>query len=498
MLPFLLLLFCTTHCFSLNPFTWNQSADVDRVSFVPGLDKQPQFAVYSGYLAGSTPNIQIHYWLFEAAELPDVAPLLLWLNGGPGCSSLEGALDENGPFMIRPGPRLQANPNSWNKFANVIYLEAPAGVGFSYAVDGNTTTDDDFTSSNNYHALLHFLERFPKYKGRDFFITGESYAGVYVPTLAVRVIEGSLELNLKGVAVGNGLTSYRYNDNSLLYFVNYHGLVDEAMWADALENCCAGQSATKCFFTDTETVGCQNVVYYIQGQVLDGLNIYNLYAPCSGGVNNSSGRSLLYPKEASKLNSQESFTHTDFGNLFRTNALRIMERSTVNLLRQSVATSLAIPCVDDTVIESYLNLDPVRKALHVDVAQVDRWEVCSDQVNRNYVRTYKDLSAQYIRILNSKIRVLLYSGDVDMACNYFGNLWFVDSLPATLKQPLRRWLYTEEDGTLQVGGFHKLLYLNGTHLWYMTIRGSGHMVPHDKPVPAFHMMRSFTQSEWLQ
>ncbi|VDN38980.1 unnamed protein product, partial [Dibothriocephalus latus] len=75
-------------------------------------------------------------------------------------------------------------------------MESPAGVGFSYAVNGNVSTDDDIVARNNFAALQNFFERFPIYKGRDFYITGESYGGVYVPTLAL-LVASKPELNLR-------------------------------------------------------------------------------------------------------------------------------------------------------------------------------------------------------------------------------------------------------------------------------------------------------------
>lgn len=93
--------------------------------------------------------------------------------------------------------------------ANVIFLESPAGVGFSYS---NTTSDynnagDRSTAEDSYTFLVNWLERFPNYKTRDLFLTGESYAGHYVPQLAYTILSknqnstSQTKINLKGIAV---------------------------------------------------------------------------------------------------------------------------------------------------------------------------------------------------------------------------------------------------------------------------------------------------------
>lgn len=76
-------------------------------------------------------------------------------------------------------------------------MESPAGVGFSYSSSQNYSTDDDQTAADNYAALLNFFDKFPEYESNDFYITGESYAGVYIPTLAVLVLNGTRQINLK-------------------------------------------------------------------------------------------------------------------------------------------------------------------------------------------------------------------------------------------------------------------------------------------------------------
>lgn len=72
----------------------------DRIHSLPGLWPPPKFKQFSGYLTGAFDNIQLHYWLVESKDNPQKDPLVLWLNGGPGCSSMEGLLSENGPFMV--------------------------------------------------------------------------------------------------------------------------------------------------------------------------------------------------------------------------------------------------------------------------------------------------------------------------------------------------------------------------------------------------------------
>lgn len=91
------------------------------------------FKYYSGYLKLSDTKY-FHYMFFEANTTTNLTdPVVLWLNGGPGCSSLLGSFQENGPFLFNinaKGLMRDVNPYSWNNFSNVIYLESPAGVKF--------------------------------------------------------------------------------------------------------------------------------------------------------------------------------------------------------------------------------------------------------------------------------------------------------------------------------------------------------------------------------
>lgn len=111
------------------------------ITHLPNLMEKPNFRQYSGYLRAS-PTHQLHYWFVESQRSPNGDPVVVWFNGGPGCSSMEGLLREHGPFIVQDNTSLVRNPYAWNLRANVLYIEAPAGVGFSYSTDGNTTTND--------------------------------------------------------------------------------------------------------------------------------------------------------------------------------------------------------------------------------------------------------------------------------------------------------------------------------------------------------------------
>ncbi|GFP84551.1 serine carboxypeptidase-like 28, partial [Phtheirospermum japonicum] len=152
---------------------------IDRLVGQPDVN----FRQYSGYVTvDPDAGRALFYYFAEAAENSSTKPLVLWLNGGPGCSSIGGgAMTELGPFRINPdGKSLWYNEYAWNTMANVIFLESPAGVGFSYSNrSSDYVTGDKQTALDSYTFLVNWLKRFPGYKTREFYITGESYAGHY-------------------------------------------------------------------------------------------------------------------------------------------------------------------------------------------------------------------------------------------------------------------------------------------------------------------------------
>lgn len=197
--------------------------EADKVVNMPEWPQNLNFTMYSGLLSVRyTDEKKIHYVLItKTGELStkNKAPLVIWFNGGPGCSSLDGFLSEHGPFVFEDDQTAlngSFNPWSWNNAANMLYIEAPAGVGFSPSSVPYTgdNYNDNVTMVDNYEALLTFFEGFPELLDNELWVTGESYAGMYVPWLAAYIDEqnkdAKTKMNLKGVMVGDGVISMDY------------------------------------------------------------------------------------------------------------------------------------------------------------------------------------------------------------------------------------------------------------------------------------------------
>lgn len=130
---------------------------------------------------------QMYFWFFPSENKAAADEILIWFNGGPGCSSLEGVLQENGPFIWQYGTlKPVANPWTWNNLTNVVYVDQPIGTGFS---QGKVTATSEETSAAQFLQFwTQFVDTFAL-KGRKVFLTGESYAGNYVPYIAAAMLD---------------------------------------------------------------------------------------------------------------------------------------------------------------------------------------------------------------------------------------------------------------------------------------------------------------------
>uniref|UniRef100_A0A673ZH41 Lysosomal protective protein n=1 Tax=Salmo trutta TaxID=8032 RepID=A0A673ZH41_SALTR len=389
----------------------------------------------------SSPGKFLRYW----DPLKD--PVVLWLNGGPGCSSLDGFLSENGPFHVNDdGATLYEN-----KF------KSPAGVGYSYSDDQKYNTNDDQVADDNYLALQSFFAKFPNFTQNEFFIIGELWWDLCPDTQPAC---GEDDMNPICITV-NGLSSYALNDQSLIYFGYYHGLFGEQLWTDLNTNCC---DKGTCNFFNNSKEACKTLAFSI---VYDsGLNEYALYMDCEGGV-----RARAYERSMSQL--------------FRNYRKHWDTFQVPSVTGQTPSVGEVPPCINSTAQMNWLNQGDVRKALHIPDT-LPPWDICSDVVGGQYTNIYPTVKDVYLKLLSLGVRALVYNGDTDMACNFLGDKWFVEQLNQKTTTKYQSWISDD-----QIAGFYEQ-YGNITLL---TVKGAGHMVPQWAPGPALDMFQSFLSNK---
>ncbi|KAH6941544.1 hypothetical protein HPB50_019557 [Hyalomma asiaticum] len=279
--------------------------------------------------------------------------------------------------------------------ANIIFLEAPAGVGFSYDPTGQYSTNDDQTADDNYLALQDFFSKFPSLKNNDFYIAGESYGGIYVPMLTLRVLKEPNGIRLKGYAVGNGALDFNILGNALVFFGYYHGLYGLSLWTRLTTHCCNGSVTQQtCNFVYRVTAACEEAVQEAMKVIYqEHLNVYNLYDKCEdeqGGVGSSRASS------------------TSRYHLSR----QLMARS-VNVTRHTDNLSVTPPCIDSENVKRYLAREDVKTALHVENSPLE-WDECSNVLH--YTTQYESMRDVVKELVDSgSLKTLIYNGDVDMA-----------------------------------------------------------------------------------
>lgn len=422
---------------------------LDRIVRLPG---QPQvgFQHYSGYVTVDEKKQRALFYYFAEAEIqPASKPLVLWLNGGPGCSSLGvGAFSENGPF--RPsGEVLVRNEYSWNTEANMLYLETPIGVGFSYSTDTSSyeSVNDHITARDNLMFLKKWLDKFPQYRNRSLFITGESYAGHYVPQLAELLLQFSKEyhFNLKGIALGNPVLEYATDFNSRAEFFWSHGLISDSTYKMFTSVCNYSRYVSE-YYRGSVSPICSKVMSQVSRETSKFVDKYDVTLDvCISSVFSQS--KVLNP--------------------------------------QQVTESIDV-CVEDETV-NYLNRLDVQEALHARLVGVRKWAVCSNVLDYELL----DLEIPTITIVGKLVKagisVLVYSGDQDSVIPLTGSRTLVHGLAEELKLnttvPYRVWFEGQ-----QVGGWTQVY---GNMLSFATIRGASHEAPFSQPERSLVLFKSF-------
>lgn len=366
------------------------------------------------------------YWLFRSRNNDPNSPLLIWLTGGPGCSSELAIFYENGPYQINDDLSLKTNNFSWNTNANLLYIDQPLGTGFSETKNPlHYAYDEQRVAETFFKFLVKFYETFPEFNSRELYISGESYAGHYIPAISDYIVTHThLGINLKSVAIGNGWTSpsdqypqyaeFAY-ENKLVGSLEYYAL-------KAAFKICQGLISTGIW--PIAFYECQIPVSLIAGMPLPRFNLYDIRKKCDHPP-------LCY----------------DFSNL-----------------------------------DKFIALPEVRKEIGVG----DRnWSSCNMLVHFIMLGDWvTNMKSHVINLLKNKVNVLVYSGTTDYICNWKGGEAWTHNLDWEGNEEFNKQDYS----SFKVNGEVKGEFKSYDGLTFLKIFEAGHMVPMDQPEAALFMI----------
>ncbi|KAI5679886.1 hypothetical protein M9H77_01113 [Catharanthus roseus] len=382
------------------------------VTKVPGFSGNLPSKHYAGYVTVDENHGRRLYYYFVVSERnPSKDPLVLWLNGGPGCSSFDGFVYEHGPFNFQKGktsatlPTLHLNPYSWSKVSNVLYLDSPAGVGMSYSTNkSDYVTGDIKTALDSHTFLLKWFELYPEFLSNPFYISGESYAGVYVPTLAYEVAKGidagvKPVLNFKGYMVGNGVTDDVIDGNALVPFAHGMGLISDDLYQQTTSDCRGN-------YYNSTSENCSTSLAKVDEAVAD-LNTYDILEPCYHSANpiSTPASNTKLPLSFRVLGETERPLPVRKRMFGRAWPFRAPVRDGIVPTWPELLNSVSVPCTDDEVATVWLNNAAVREAIHAEPVNVaDNWELCTGRITFNHdsgsmIKFHKSLTAKGYRAL---------------------------------------------------------------------------------------------------
>ncbi|KAG5364639.1 Carboxypeptidase Y [Yarrowia sp. E02] len=409
-----------------------------------GLDTVQQ---YTGYLTANETGEHFFYWTVESRNDPATDPVILWLQGGPGCSSMTGLLYENGPSFIDNATLTPVhNPYSWNNNATVIYLDQPVDSGFSWGKTNDT--DTSAKGAKEVYAFLElFFERFPQYP-KTLHVAGESYAGHYIPSVGAEILRHpERSFDLKSVVIGNGLVDVlqQYKEYKPMFCGG--GGVPAVVGPDV------------CAHLDDTLAECDKLIHTCYNDV----NSENC-APVGGDA--CAYLTLPFYNETLNINPYD-------------------------------ITKKCEPALDNGCYNAsdgmtrWLELPEVLTAIGAEHA----WNGCSDTVSELYYSTgdpFRPAQRDVTFMLERGLPVLIYAGAHDIICNWLGQRAWTDALPwyGHFKFRLKKLKPWRVDG--KVAGAVKS-YRGFT---FLRIEDAGHMVPHDQPKPALEMINRWIKGDY--
>ncbi|KAI0164308.1 alpha/beta-hydrolase [Hypoxylon sp. FL1284] len=394
------------------------------------------------------------FWHFQNQHIANRQRTVIWLNGGPGCSSEDGVLMEIGPYRLKDSNTLEYNNGSWNEFANLLFVDNPVGTGYSY-VDTNSYVRELDDMANQFVTFLEkWFQLFPEYEHDDIYFAGESYAGQHIPYIAKAILDRNklpktqTKWNLKGLLIGNGWISPPEQYEAYLNYAYEKDIVtkgsETSLKLDAQYRQCLKDLATSGDPVDNNE--CEHVL-----------------------------QELLRLTQ-----SKGSSGETQCVNMYD-----------VRLKDEYPSCGMNWP-PDLVDVTPYLRKKEVTDALHINPNKVTGWTECNGGVGNAFSAKNSKPSVRLLPDLLKEVNILLFSGAEDLICNYLGTEAFISNMqwnggkgfelsPGNWA-PRRDWTFEGENA-----GF----WQEARNLTYVLFYNSSHMVPFDYPRRTRDMLDRF-------
>ncbi|KAF8841565.1 carboxypeptidase KEX1 [Paxillus ammoniavirescens] len=424
------------------------------VSNLPGLHQDPTHPlhIYAGHIL-SDPNAasggendvfaHLFFVMVKARRIADKERLMFWFNGGPGCSSLDGLMMEVGPWRVDGEGGLKIVEGGWEEYTTMVYVDQPAGTGFSYTSTNHYIHTLQEATDHVMQFLRTFYQIFPEYLSVDAYLGGESFAGQYIPYFADAILKSSLNIPLRGAAIGNGWIDGRNQYPAYLEYAVTHGILD---------------------------VSSQN--YKDSKKATD---------DCVAKLNGITGLESIHLDECERLVNSvlKSKSRTVDG------VQKCVNIYDVRLEDDHPFCGMQWP-PDLNNVTSYLARKDVVSAFHA-TSKPESWVECQGRVG---MEMNDGLSASSITLLPSvieRIPVLLFAGDQDFICNYMG----IESMIKSMTWNGEMGLGKVQTKSWSVNETPVGTWVSSRNLTYAKIFNASHMAPYDVPDAAHDMILRF-------
>lgn len=375
----------------------------------------------------------IFYYLFRPRNKTASKKLVVWLSGGPGCSSTTALFTENGPYMFNKTAKMFYNKYSWNDEYHLMFVDQPVGVGFSRLKDKNHFCKDEVCVATNFHKFItaFYRNHYPEYANAPLYITGESYGGHYVPAIAAYLLRANdTDIPLAGIAVGNGMTDFSVQIRGYADYLLEHKLIGNFGY---------------------------QVIQLLSSITVIGLEMeIRIFEKICFGV-------LQFIANYAGIINVYDIRRNDTDDDLDNDIIALLEQPSVQEL---------FGLKEYREFKSVCNIT-VHDYMLADVAA--------------------SISSDLVELMESKIKVLIYYGDMDYICNWRSGELLINSLEWKGKSKYMNQTYKDfklPNGT-KVGEFKK-----ADNFTFLVVNNAGHMVPMDQKEAALHMLKTFVDGEF--